>query len=1094
MSVVGIAGKIAKTFIKSKLTPLIVIASLILGVFAVIVTPREEEPQIVVPMIDVMVAYPGASAKEVEERVTKPMEKFLWEIKGVEYVYTISKPGMSMAIVRFYVGEDMEDSIVKLYNKLMSHYDRIPPGVSQPLVRPKSIDDVPILTFTLWSQRYNGYELRRIATEVCDELKKDQDISEFTVMGGQKRQVRIDIDPVRLRAYSLSPLQIAGMLQKANFMLPSGAFFNKNKEFLVETGAFLKNAQEVGNVVVGISNSRPVYLRDVAKISDGPEEPSNYVFMGFGPASLKSSEYASPQNSTGQYEAVTIAIAKKKGTNATHIAERTLKKIEAIKGNVIPSGVEITTTRNYGDTAKEKSDELLEHMLIAAISVTILIALALGWRESIVVAVAVPVTLALTILVNYLYGYTLNRVTLFALIFSIGILVDDAIVVVENIHRHFKMGSIDTETAVKAVDEVGNPTILATFTVIAALLPMAFVSGLMGPYMRPIPVGASAAMLLSLLIAFIISPWLSYIVLKGTKKEEGDNNAKDESKIIGALNHLYEKNLRGLLESKRKRLMGLLLVLLLLGGAMALVPLKLVTVKMLPFDNKSELQVIIDMPEGTTLEETAALTRQVGDYLTTVPEVTNYQSYVGTAAPFNFNGLVRHYFMRSGSNSADIQVNFVAKDKRKAQSHDIAKRLRPEIKKIGDRYHARIKVVEIPPGPPVLSTLVAEVYGPDFTRQIEIAQQIKEVFEKTGGVVDVDWYVEDDQKKFRFDVDKEKAAYNGISTDTVAQTLRTALGGSSAGLAHVEKDKEPVELFMRMPFSERTSVADLQEVTIPSSSGALVPLSELVTMKERIEDKTIYRKNLKRVVYVTGDVAGTEESPVYAILKMKEMIKNLRLPEGYELKQYSAVQPWLEDKYSMKWDGEWHITYEVFRDLGIAFAAVLILIYIMVVGWFRSFIIPIVIMAPIPLSLVGILPGHAIMGAFFTATSMIGFIAGAGIVVRNSIILVDFIELKLSEGVELKEAVVQAGIIRFRPMLLTAAAVVVGSSVILFDPIFQGMAISLMAGEVASTLLSRTMVPVLYYIYKDWEINKKRKEEERAQMAAYCGISRSEQP
>ncbi|HEX8949531.1 MAG TPA: efflux RND transporter permease subunit [Dissulfurispiraceae bacterium] len=1058
MQVLGPAGRIAKTFIKSKLTPLIVIASLLLGVFAVIVTPREEEPQITVPMIDVMVSYPGASAKEVEERVTKPMEKLLWEIKGVEYLYTISKPGMSMAIVRFYVGQDMENSIVKLYNKLMSNYDKIPPGVSQPLVKPRSIDDVPILTLTLWSGRYDGYELRRVAYQVADELKKDPDVSEFSIIGGQKRQVRVSIDPSRLRAYNISPLQIAGMLQKANFALPAGAFASGNREFLVKTGAFLKDAQEVGNVTVGVFGGRPVYLREVSTITDGPEEPANYVFMGLGPASH------SQLNS--QYEAVTIAIAKKKGTNATHLADRLLKKVEAIKGSAIPSGVEITTTRNYGDTAKEKSDELLEHMFIAAVSVTILIALALGWRESIVVGVAVPVTLALTILVNYMYGYTLNRVTLFALIFSIGILVDDAIVVVENIHRHFKINSVDPETAVLAVDEVGNPTILATFTVIAALLPMAFVSGLMGPYMRPIPVGASAAMLLSLLIAFIISPWLSYIVLRGVKKDPSAHLEEKESRVISALNHLYERNLRGLLGSSKKRLVGLLLVLLLMGGAIMLVPLKLATVKMLPFDNKSELQVIIDMPEDTTLEETAALTREIGEYLKTVPEVTNYQSYVGTAAPFNFNGLVRHYFMRSGSNEADIQVNFVPKGERKAQSHDIAKRIRPAIDRIGDKYRARIKIVEIPPGPPVLSTLVAEVYGPDFEGQIEVAKEIKNIFKKTPGVVDVDWYLENDREKLTFEVDKEKAALNGIDTETVAQTLKLASGGMTAGLAHMDKDLEPVELYLKTPLAERAGIDRLKEITIPSKTGALVPLSELVKVRNGIEDKTIYRKNLKRVVYVTGDVAGTEESPVYAILKMKEAIKRLKIPGGYELKQYSAVQPWLEDKYSMKWDGEWHITYEVFRDLGIAFAAVLILIYIMVVGWFKSFIVPIVIMAPIPLSLVGILPGHAIMGAFFTATSMIGFIAGAGIVVRNSIILVDFIELKLSEGVPLEEAVVQAGIIRFRPMLLTAAAVVVGSSVILFDPIFQGMAISLMAGEVASTLLSRTMVPVLYYIYK----------------------------
>lgn len=1058
----GIAGRIASAFIRSKLTPLIVTASLILGTFAVVITPREEEPQMVVPMIDVFVANPGASSQEVEERVTKPMEKLLWEIKGVEYIYAMSKPGMSLAIVRFYVGENVEDSLVKLYNKLMSNYDRIPPGVSQPLVKPRSIDDVPILAFTLWSDRYSGYELRRIAFEVTDELKKDQDISEFHIIGGQRRQVRIDLDPSRLRAYNTSPIQIAGIIEKGNFTLPSGAFPSDNKEFIVDTGGFLRNAEELGNVVVSVSDGRPIYLKDVAQITDGPEEPSDYVFMGFGPASKESK--------AGLYEAVTITIAKKKGTNATHIAERMQEKIEALKGSLIPSGVEITTTRNYGDTAKEKSDELLEHMFIAAISVTILIALALGWRESIVVAVAVPVTLALTIFVSFMYGYTLNRVTLFALIFSIGILADDAIVIVENIHRHFKMGRVDPETAVKAVDEVGNPTILATFTVIAALLPMAFISGLSGPYMRPIPVGASAAMLISLFIAFIISPWLSYVVLKGIRSNR--EREKEESRVIGALNRVYEKNLRGLLESDRKRLMAFGLIIFLLGCSFLLVLLKVVTLKMLPFDNKSELQVIIDTPEGTTLEETAALSREITEYLKTVPEVTNYQLYTGTSAPFNFNGLVRHYYLRRGSNVADIQVNFVPKGERKAQSHDIAKRIRPGIKKIGDKYHARIKVAEVPPGPPVLSTLVAEVYGPDLVSQIEIARQIKGIFEKTDGVVDVDWYVEDDQKKIVFDVDKEKAAYSGIGTDSVSKTLSIALGGMNAGLTHIEKDKEPVELYLRAPLSERTSVNDLKQVTVMPPSGTSVALSELVKVREGVQDKTIYEKNLKRVVYVTGDVAGKEEGPVYAILKMKKAISELKLPGGYELKQYFADQPQLEDRYSVKWDGEWQITYVVFRDLGIAFAAVMVLIYVMVVGWFKSFIVPFVIMAPIPLSLIGILPGHALMGAFFTATSMIGFIAGAGIVVRNSIILVDFIELKLSEGIPLKEAVIEAGVIRFRPMLLTASAVVVGSSVILFDPIFQGMAISLMAGEVAATFLSRTMVPVLYYVFKSSLIRK----------------------
>lgn len=1059
MNSLGLAGRVARSFITSRLTPLIVIASIIAGIFAVIVTPREEEPQIIVPMIDVYVSYPGASAHEVDELVTKPMSKLLWEIKGVEYIYTISKPGMSVAIVRFYVGEDMEKSMVNLYNKLMSNYDRIPPGVSQPLVKPKSIDDVSILSFTLWSNSYSGYELRRVAADLTDELKKDPDVGEFNIIGGQRRQMKITVDPQKLKAYNASPLHVVNALKKANFLLPSGHFQTNNQQFLVQTGGFLSGPEDVGNLVTTVSDGRPVYVRDIARITDGPEETQNYVFMGFGPSADK--------GMNALYEAVTISVAKKKGTNATHIAERAISKIEALKGNVIPSGIEVTTTRNYGETAKDKSDELLKHMLLAAISVTLLVALALGWRESLVIAVAVPVTLALTILVTYLYGYTLNRVTLFALIFSIGILVDDAIVVVENIHRHFRMRGVSLDIAVQAVDEVGNPTILATFAVIAALLPMAFVHGLMGPYMRPIPVGASAAMLISLLIAFIISPWLSFIVLRKTKP--GAPDEKSEGRLTTKFNHLYERNLRGLLDSRKKRLKFFMLVGVLLIAAMLLVPLKLARVKMLPFDNKSELQVVIDTPEGTSLEETGAATREISEYLKTVPEVLNYQLYVGTSAPFNFNGLVRHYFFRTGSNQADIQVNFVTKDDRKAQSHDIAKRIRPAIQAIGDKWNARAKIVEIPPGPPVLSTLVAEIYGPDLDRQIAIGADIKKIFEKTRDVVDVDWYVEADHKKYVFNVDKEKAAFSGIDTDVISQTAHAVLNGSVAGLAHIAKEREPVELVVQAPLPLRSGVERLREISLMSPSGHPVSLAELVSVKETNEDISIYRKNLKRVVYVVGDVAGSEESPVYPILKMGREIKKMKLPEGYELAQYSSIQPWLENRYSMKWDGEWHITYEVFRDLGIAFAAVLILIYVMVVGWFKSFLVPLVILAPIPLSLIGILPGHAIMGAFFTATSMIGFIAGAGIVVRNSIILVDFIDLKIAEGVPLEEAVIQAGIIRFRPMLLTAAAVVVGASVILFDPIFQGMAIALMFGEVAATLLSRTMVPVLYFMLKSRE-------------------------
>ena len=1055
MEHIGISGRIAKAFIKSKLTPLLVLASLLLGIFAVVITPREEEPQIVVPMIDVMVAYPGASAREVEDRVTRPMEKFLWEIKGVEYIYSIVRPGMNLTIVRFYVGENMEDSIVNLYNKLMANFDKIPPGVTQPLVKPKSIDDVPILTLTLWDakNRFSGYELRRVAAELADELKKDQNVSEFSIIGGQKRQIVINLDQSRLKAYQASSLQIMQALKQANFVLPSGAFPAGNREFIVETGGFLNNMEDVASVVIGIYNGKPVYLRDVADLEDGPEEPGNYVFMGLGPAA----EEKGLQPAVGQFEAVTIAVSKKKGANASTVAHEALAKMEALKGNLIPSDLQVTVTRDYGETAKEKSDELLKHMLIATVSVIILIAFTLGWREAVVVGVAVPVTLALTLLINYLYGYTLNRVTLFALIFSIGILVDDAIVVVENIHRHFKLHRISPLTAVLAVDEVGSPTILATFAVIGALLPMAFVSGLMGPYMRPIPVGASAAMLFSLLVAFIVSPWLSYLVLKNVKHD--GQSSEEDSRLL----RIYERLIGPLLDSSAKRIIALLLVGVLLGMALLLLPFKKVTVKMLPFDNKSEVQVIIDMPEGSTLEETAALTREMGDLLQTVPEVTDYQAYIGTAAPYNFNGLVRHYFLRSGSNVADLQVNFVAKEKRAQQSHDLAKRLRPALKEIGDRYGASIKIAEIPPGPPVLSTLVAEVYGPDPERRIEIAAAIKKIFAETDGVVDVDWFVEDDQKKINLVVDKEKAAANGISTEAVAQSMRIGLSGMAAGLVHYENEKEAVEIFLRLPLEARAHPASLKSIGVPAADGSLIPLGALVHVEEGNTEKTIYHKNLKQVTYVTGDVAGAKESPIYAILELQQKIKQLKLTEGYELKQYSAVQPWMEDRFAMKWDGEWHITYEVFRDLGIAFGAVMILIYVLVVAWFRSFVTPLVIMAPIPLTLVGILPAHWMFGAFFTATSMIGFIALAGIIVRNSILLVDFVQMEWRQCGDLRTALLTAGAVRFRPIVLTAAAVVVGSFVMLFDPIFQGLAIAMMFGAMAATALTLIAVPLLYY-------------------------------
>ncbi|MDR3719490.1 MAG: efflux RND transporter permease subunit [Bryobacteraceae bacterium] len=1043
----GIAGKLAASWINSKLTPLVIASSLLAGVFSILMLPREEEPQIIVPMIDLFVQMPGAPAREVEQRVTRPMEKLLWEIPGVEYVYSTTMPGSALVIVRFKVGEDEEKAIVRTNQKMMANFDLMPPGVSPPLVKPRSIDDVPILALTLHSKRHNDFELRQVAAQLNDSIKQAPDVSEVKIIGGQRRELRVTLDAGRLSAFNLTPLQVLGALGSTNRKLPAGTASTGNVETVLEAGSFLRDAEEAKNVVVAVSNGHPVYLREVAAVEDTGEEPSQYV------------QFASGQ---GFEPAVTLSIAKRKGTNAITVAGDVLRKVDALKGTLLSDGVDMTVTRQYGETAAEKSNELLFHMGIAVVSVSILIALVLGFRESLIVFTAIPVTLALTLTVFYLYGYTLNRITLFALIFSIGILVDDAIVIVENIVRHARMnanaGRPLSEVAVEAVDEVGNPTILATLTVIAAILPMAFVGGLMGPYMRPIPIGATAAMIFSLLVAFIVTPWAAIRLLHPNSggKHEGDEDR---------LTVLYRRFMDRLIHVPVVRYSFLTTVVVLLLGAMSLVYIEFVKVKMLPFDNKSEFQVIVDMPEGTTLEQTARVARQLAEKTFEQPEVVNVQTYAGTASPYNFNGLVRHYYLRRGSNVADIQVNLKPKGERSSPSHEIAKRVRLSLLAIARENNARIKVAEVPPGPPVLETLVAEVYGPTKEGREKLAGRILDIFDHTDGVVDADWYVEDPQPKQIWHVDREKAALNGVSVEQIAQTVAIASQGASAGLLHIDTAREDVPITVRLDRSTRSDLERLKELKVAGSNG-LVSLSELIRVENSTVERSIYHKNLMPVTYVTADVAGAMESPVYAILKLGPEIAKLPVEGGYQIEQLTAHQPFDDAKYAMKWDGEWHITYEVFRDLGIAFAAVLILIYVLVVGWFQSFLTPLIIMAAIPFSLVGILPAHGLLHAFFTATSMIGFIAGAGIVVRNSIILVDFIELRLKEGMPLDQAVVDAGAVRFRPMMLTAAAVVVGSIVILFDPIFQGLAIALMAGEIASLALSRVTVPIVYYIFQ----------------------------
>jgi multidrug efflux pump subunit AcrB len=1043
----GLAGRLAAAFIDSKLTPLVIVASVALGALAVFALPREEEPQIIVPMMDVFVQMPGATPAEVEQRITRPMERLLWEVPGVEYLYSTSSSGQALVIVRFRVGEPEETALVRLNQKLAAHFDLIPPGASGPLVKPRSIDDVPIVAVTLWSPRYDDFQLRTLAAQLRDAIAEVNDVSAVTLIGGRSRQLSVTIDPARLAAYDLDAVAVQQAIGRANAQTAAAGVVGSGQVTSLEAGAHLRSKDDLANLVIASSAARPVRLRDVSDVIDGDAEPSSYVTYH--------------TRETGAQPAVTIAVAKRKGTNAIDVSHRIDQKLDTLKGTLIPSDVHLTVTRDYGETAADKSNELLWHMLLAVLSVSLLIWVVLGRREASVVLVAIPVTLALTLFVFYLYGYTLNRITLFALIFSIGILVDDAIVVVENVVRHARIGDGSRSLValtVRAVDEVGNPTILATLAVVAAILPMAFVGGLMGPYMRPIPVGATAAMLFSLLVAFIVTPWAAVRLLK--RPLEHEHTPED------LFTRLYRRVMDPLIASPRMRLAFLSGVAALLVAAMALVPLGLTRVKMLPFDNKSEFQVVIDMPEGTALEETARVTSALATEALQDADVVNVQHYVGTAAPYNFNGLVRHYFLRRGPHLADLQINLVPQDDRSAQSHAIARRMRDRLLPIAAAAGATIQVAEVPPGPPVLQTLVAEVYGPDAARRTELAAQIKSVFTSTADVVDTDWYVEAPQGKASLVVDDEKAAAAGLSTAAVAAVVRMAGAGNVAGLVHLDDAREDVPIVIRLPRDGR-SLEAVRALRLRGSRS--VAIGELTRTVRSTEPPSLYHKNLRPVTYVTGDLAGRNESPVYAILRMNEAIERLRLPEGYGVEIFNATQPFDTSKYAMKWDGEWHITIEVFRDLGLAFAAVLVLIYVLVVGWFQSFKTPLLIMAAIPFSLVGILPAHAVLGAFFTATSMIGFIAGAGIVVRNSIILVDFIELRLSEGLPLAQAVIDAGAVRFRPMALTAAAVIVGAGVILFDPIFQGLAISLMAGEVASLLLSRMTVPILYYMARSRE-------------------------
>lgn len=1068
----GISGKIARAFLQSKLTILLMIAFLLIGGYSTTLIPREEEPQIQVPMADIFVGYPGAEPAEVEARVSQPLEKMISNIKGVEYVYSTSMKGQSMVIVQFYVGEDVERSMVKLYNELMKNMDKMPPGVTMPLVKTRAIDDVPALSLTLWSEKESDYSLRQLGEVVTNEIKKVNDVADVTITGGRSRQVKVILDKDKMAENHLDLLSIGRQLPGNNAQLEAGTLLSRDTAFSVVAGNFLKDATDVGNLVAGVNKGQPVYLRQVAQVIDGPATPSQYVFFGYGRSDTGRDRFGSV------YPAVTLSIAKRKGADAMRLSEEILKKTDYLKKQLIPSDVQLTVTRNYGETASEKVSELLFHLFIAIVVVTLFVMLAMGWRGGLVVFLSVPVTFALTLFSYYLLHYTLNRITLFALVFITGIVVDDSIIIAENMHRHFKLRRLPPlQAAIYAINEVGNPTILATFTVIAAVLPMAFVSGLMGPYMSPMPIGASIAMLLSLIVALTLTPYLGYIFLREKDKRTGKHAESkplvpEETRIY----KIYRSFMQPLLDQRWKRYAFIFGTAVLLLASLSLFYTKTVAVKMLPFDNKNEFQVVIDMPEGTTLEKTAAVTRDIAAYIAVQPLVRNYEGYVGTAGPISFNGLVRHYDLRRGDNVADIQVNLVGKGERRQQSHSIAKAMRPGIQAIAAKYNANVKVVEVPPGPPVLSTLVAEIYGPDYQKQMEVARQVKQLVRKTADVVDVDWMVEDDQPEIHFEVDKEKASRYGVAPAQVVATVQAALAGSPAGTLHVPASFSPVGIVLQLSDAARSSISDVKNLAVINNQGKPVAVGDLTTVTEQTAPKSIYRKNQKRVVYVLADMAGQLESPSYAMMKISDSLKSITLPAGYSLKEEYTRQPDLEDNFSLKWDGEWQITYEVFRDLGIAFLVVIIIIYMLIVGWFQNFTVPLVMLAAIPLSLIGIIGGHWIMGAFFTATSMIGFIALAGVMVRNSVLLIDFIDIRLREDIPLSQAIIEAGAVRTTPILLTAGAVVLGAVIILFDPIFQGLAISLMGGTITSTFLTLLVVPLLYHkMLKKKYLNKTKR-------------------
>ena len=1057
----GLSGNIARAFITSKLSILLMVAFLLLGAFSIFSIPREEEPQIEVPMVDILVGYPGANPEEVEADLVRPLEKMTSNIKGVEDIYASAMNGMAMLTVQFYVGEDVERSMVKLYSELMKNMEQMPQGATMPLIKLRAIDDVPVLAFTLWSDTTSSYHLRQMAEVVGNEVKKIPDVSDVRLIGGERRQVRVTLDKEKMGQTGTDFQKVSQALQGNNTQMQSGNLLANDEVLSVQTGNFFTKVEEIGTTIVGIHNNQPVYLHQIATLEEGPEDTQNYVSFAYGAAQAHQ-QSSHPDN----YAAVTLSVAKKKGSDAMGLAEKVVDKVEHLKKDVLTQDVQVEVTRNYGLSASHKVSELLVHLAVAILIVTLFVMAAMGWRGGLVVFISVPITFALTLFAYYFLGYTLNRITLFALVFVTGIVTDDSIIIAENMYRHFKMKKLPPmQAAIYAINEVGNPTILATLTVIASVLPMAFVSGMMGPYMSPMPIGSSIAMIFSLLLALTLTPYFGYLFLLHKAKNGKDPLAEDETAHLehSRIYKLYSAITLPFLESRKKRWAFMLILTAILIGSLGLFYTKSVPVKMLPFDNKNEFQVIIDMPEGTSLERTHAVAQELGLYVAKNEYVTNYQVYAGTSAPISFNGLVRHYDFRRGSHVADIQVNLLDKTERSPQSHDIAKAMRPGLQEIAKRHGANVKVVEVPPGPPVMSTLVAEVYGPDYKQQIIVAEQIKQQLSETENVVDIDWSVEADQKQFQLEVDKEKAMKSGIPQAQIVQTAYAALSGLTVGKIHQPTSLSPTQIVLQLPQSERSEINQLKDIQLFNTQGGAYALGDLVQITETTQPVSIQRKNQKRVVYVLAEVAGDLESPVYAMTEMSDKLKSVKLPEGYSLEENFTAQPELEDDFTIKWDGEWKITYEVFRDLGFAFLLVLIIIYVLIVGWFQHFVTPFVQLAAIPLSLIGIVLGHWAMGAYFSAPSMIGFIALAGIMVRNSVLLIDFIDIRLKEGIPLKQAVIEAGSVRTTPIILTAGGVVLGGIVMLFDPIFQGLAISLIGGTLTSTLLTLVVVPLLYF-------------------------------